>query len=219
MDACFIDAVKRMPLCFSGDIQLVRIRIIKQDLEALRRIVASGEVSVVKLKGPAPEVIRILCRIVQECMICPVIDLASVTFNGFANSMIAAIWCMAEISEFKAAHDGSISHILPVLVSGDPAVSIPAELRSGTVAVVNADGSVTLERNRVVEPLCADVRGEDTRAILPYFAVFRLRDTAGGHRHAGLGCPLPYVLHSGCERVLLHTALRPPKSFQIWIPS
>lgn len=75
-------------------------------------------------------------------------------------------WCMAEIREFKAAHDGSVSHILPVLVSGDPAVSIPAELRSGTVAVVNADGSVTLERNRVVEPLCADARGEDTGASL-----------------------------------------------------
>ena len=34
-------------------------------------------------------------------------------------------WCMEEIRSFKEAHGGKIDHILPVLVEGEPADSIP----------------------------------------------------------------------------------------------
>ncbi len=75
-------------------------------------------------------------------------------------------WCMAEIEEFKEAHGGSISHVLPLLVSGEPADIIPAQLRSATVAVQKADGSVVYEKDRVVEPLCADIRAESQGAAM-----------------------------------------------------
>ena len=66
-------------------------------------------------------------------------------------------WCMEEIRAFKEAHGGRIDHILPVLVSGEPANAIPSELCSEVIMV---DGCPI---ERVVEPLCCDVRADSWR--------------------------------------------------------
>lgn len=73
---------------------------------------------------------------------------------------IHSAWCMAEIREFKEAHNGSIANILPILVSGEPADIIPQELRCTNIEVTQPDGRVIVEENREVEPLCADVRAD-----------------------------------------------------------
>jgi len=74
-------------------------------------------------------------------------------------------WCMAEIRAFKEAHGGSISHILPVIISGEPADVIPAELRSERREVRLADGSVRYE-DAEVEPLCCDIRADSPKKAL-----------------------------------------------------
>ncbi len=66
-------------------------------------------------------------------------------------------WCMEEIRLFKEAHGGNVDHILPVLVSGEPADAIPDELRFESR--VGEDGMVVSEE---IEPLCCDVRGDST---------------------------------------------------------
>ena len=70
-------------------------------------------------------------------------------------------WCMAEIREFKAAHNGSIDRILPVLVSGDSAQTLPPELRRAKPAIVQEDGSIRYGEERDMHPLCVDVRPDD----------------------------------------------------------
>lgn len=109
-------------------------------------------------------------------------------------------WCMAEIETFKEAHGGSISHILPLLVSGEPADIIPAQLRSATVAVQKADGSVVYEKDRVVEPLCADIRAESQDAALKKLKTEFLRLAA-----PLLGCGYDdlYRRHARRQRQLL----------------
>ncbi len=68
-------------------------------------------------------------------------------------------WCMEEIRAFKAAHGGSIDHILPVLVSGDPQTAIPEELRFEIRTGPDGE-AVRVE----VEPLCCDVRADSVKA-------------------------------------------------------
>ena len=70
-------------------------------------------------------------------------------------------WCMEEIRLFKEHHNGSISHILPVLVSGEPQAAIPELLRR--------EESIDASGNRIeteVEPLCCDVRAESRKLSL-----------------------------------------------------
>ncbi len=74
-------------------------------------------------------------------------------------------WCMAEIRAFKEAHGGSISHILPVIISGEPSDVIPAELRTEKREVRLADGSVRCE-DIEVEPLCCDIRADSPKKAL-----------------------------------------------------
>lgn len=69
-------------------------------------------------------------------------------------------WCMEEIRRFKEAHGGSISHILPILVSGEPQDSIPDILRYEERETPGG------ERIRIeVEPLCCDVRAKNRAGV------------------------------------------------------
>lgn len=74
-------------------------------------------------------------------------------------------WCMEEISSFKEAHGGRISHILPILVDGEPNESIPDILRYETRKTVNEDGVVE-SKEVEVEPLCCDVRSDSIKGSL-----------------------------------------------------
>lgn len=74
-------------------------------------------------------------------------------------------WCMEEIKSFKKAHSGRISHILPILVDGEPSESIPDILRYETREIVNEDGTVELQEVEV-EPLCCDVRSDSVKGSL-----------------------------------------------------
>ena len=78
---------------------------------------------------------------------------------------IHSAWCMAEIREFKEAHNGSIANILPILVSGKPADIIPQELRCTNVEVTQPDGRV-VEEDREVEPLCANIQADSRSGVL-----------------------------------------------------
>lgn len=71
-------------------------------------------------------------------------------------------WCMEELHRFKQAHGGSVSHVLPVLVSGEPASILPEELLFEERAVPDAEGRPVPVRVEV-EPVCADVRAENAR--------------------------------------------------------
>lgn len=83
-------------------------------------------------------------------------------------------WCMEEIRSFKEAHGGKIDHILPVLVEGEPADSIPDILRHETRRVLRADNvEETVEVE--VEPLCCDVRAETPQASLKKLRTEMLR--------------------------------------------
>lgn len=72
-------------------------------------------------------------------------------------------WCMAEIEEFKASRNGRISHILPVIVEGEPSDILPKELLSETCERILEDGTEVTEEVEV-EPLCADVRSTSIRS-------------------------------------------------------
>lgn len=69
-------------------------------------------------------------------------------------------WCMEELKTFIQLHDGKTSHILPVLLSGDPHRVMPEELLHDKVVMVDESGnedSQTVKR----EPICADIRGKN----------------------------------------------------------
>lgn len=73
-----------------------------------------------------------------------------------------SMWCRKEIETFIQMHDRE--HVLAVLVEGEPDTSFPEELLYREVEEAQPDGSVV--RKRIpVEPLAADVRGEDHREI------------------------------------------------------
>lgn len=70
-------------------------------------------------------------------------------------------WCMEEIRLFKEAHGGKISHILPVLVSGDPSESIPELLRYESQ--IDSAGNPI---QTAVEPLCCDIRSDSVQGAI-----------------------------------------------------
>lgn len=71
-------------------------------------------------------------------------------------------WCLKEIEDFLKTHDRK--HILLVLAEGEPEESFPEILRYEEVEVTDEAGNThTLRRD--VEPLAADVRGENKKEI------------------------------------------------------
>ncbi len=76
-----------------------------------------------------------------------------------------SVWCMEEIRQFKEAHNGQTGHILVVTASGEPTEVFPEALLTERVPVVQEDGT-TLWQERIVEPLCCDVRTESTHKSL-----------------------------------------------------
>lgn len=67
-------------------------------------------------------------------------------------------WCIKEITTFLKTHDRE--HILVVLAEGEPYESFPYELTHEKITTVDADGN-TVEEEREIEPLAADVRGKN----------------------------------------------------------
>ena len=104
-----------------------------------------------------------------------------------------SLWCMEEIRMFKEAHGGHTDHILPLLVSGEPAEVFPVELLwepkrkeapvSGSEEAESGaqqgekDGTQPEEWVRI-EPLSADVRAKSTRESLKKLKVEFLRIAA-----------------------------------------
>ncbi len=126
-------------------------------------------------------------------------------------------WCMREIREFKEAHGGKISHILPVLVSGEPADILPEELLFETVEEAEpshvqtgtdqeavepeaeASGS-KVPGIREVEPLCCDVRSDSIAGSLKLLKTEFLRIAAP---LLGCGYDSLYRRHERRKRRLL----------------
>lgn len=74
-------------------------------------------------------------------------------------------WCMKEVNEFRAMHNNTNRHIIPVLFEGEPDESVPSVLRQEERDGFAADGTpVTIIEE--VEPLAADVRGETPKEQL-----------------------------------------------------
>lgn len=69
-------------------------------------------------------------------------------------------WCLKEINTFLEKHDRD--HILVVLAEGEPEESFPYELTHEKITTVDANGN-TVEEEREIEPLAADVRGKNKR--------------------------------------------------------
>lgn len=74
-----------------------------------------------------------------------------------------SLWCKKEIDTFIKLHGHD--KILAVLVEGEPEESFPEELLYREKQVLNEDGSSTIIKEQV-EPLAADVRGENKKEIL-----------------------------------------------------
>ncbi len=74
-----------------------------------------------------------------------------------------SLWCKKEIETFIAMHGRE--HVMAVLIEGEPAESFPDELLYKIEKHTLPDGTVE-EVKIPVEPLAADVRGKDKKAIL-----------------------------------------------------
>ena len=74
-------------------------------------------------------------------------------------------WCMEELREFKRLCNGKSNRIIPVLVSGEPEIVVPEDLRVEKIVTVQSDGTV-LEERREIEPLCCDVRADSIKRSL-----------------------------------------------------
>lgn len=70
-------------------------------------------------------------------------------------------WCMEELRYFRELHGNANTHILPILVEGEPADSFPALLRYEDRQVTDAYGTPSVVQV-AVEPLGADVRAESS---------------------------------------------------------
>ena len=70
-------------------------------------------------------------------------------------------WCMEEVNTFIQLHKGDTDRILTVLVDGEPHAVFPAALCSEDKEVVLPDHTIQIVK-RHVEPLCTDVRAENT---------------------------------------------------------
>lgn len=69
-------------------------------------------------------------------------------------------WCMAELEYFKSLHHGSMQHIIPLLISGEPDTSFPELLRFDA------------EKQQQVEPLAANITADTEKESMQ-----RLRST------------------------------------------
>lgn len=76
--------------------------------------------------------------------------------------LLESQWCKKEIETFIAMHGRE--RVLAVLVEGEPADSFPEALLYAEVEETQSDGSV-IKKKVPVEPLAADVRGNDKREI------------------------------------------------------
>lgn len=73
-----------------------------------------------------------------------------------------SLWCKKEIETFIALHGRE--KVLAVLIEGEPSESFPEELLYCEETVTLPDGSTKTER-RELEPLAADIRGKNRRAM------------------------------------------------------
>lgn len=73
-----------------------------------------------------------------------------------------SLWCRKEIETFISMHGRE--KILAVLVEGEPGESFPEELLYREETVTDADGTTHTERIPM-EPLAADIRGKDKKAM------------------------------------------------------
>lgn len=71
-------------------------------------------------------------------------------------------WCRKEIETFISMHGRE--KVLAVLIEGEPDESFPEELLYREETVTDADGSTHVERIPM-EPLAADIRGKDRKAM------------------------------------------------------
>lgn len=71
-------------------------------------------------------------------------------------------WCIKEIETFLKSHDRK--HILLVLAEGEPEESFPEILKYENVEITDGNGDIHIEK-RDIEPLAADVRGDNKREI------------------------------------------------------
>lgn len=94
---------------------------------------------------------------------------------------LESIWVQREVSYFVETHDRS--HVLPLLVRGEPEEAFPDILCHETIEMTDPDGNRILAE-REVEPLAGDVRGKDKKESLKKLNTEVLRLIA-----AMLGCP------------------------------
>ncbi len=99
-------------------------------------------------------------------------DLSETINNALQNSdylicictpdYLSSSWCIKEVETFLRIRDHS--HILVVLADGEPEDSFPEILTFEDVEIRDDDGTVRIER-KSIEPLAADVRGQDKKEI------------------------------------------------------
>lgn len=82
-------------------------------------------------------------------------------------ALLESKWCMAELDYFRAFHGNQNTHILPLLIEGEPKEAFPLQLRW------EEKETAAHERIRIeIEPLSADIRENSQRAML-----HRLKET------------------------------------------
>ena len=86
-------------------------------------------------------------------------------------------WCMHEIEYFKELHNGNNSKIITVLVSGNPSDVFPKSLCNELVEEIDENGNLVY-KNRVIEPLAANVTGSSTTESLKKLGTEYLRIAA-----------------------------------------
>ncbi|MBR2421111.1 MAG: TIR domain-containing protein [Oscillospiraceae bacterium] len=85
-------------------------------------------------------------------------------------------WCMTELEYFRQLHGGN-THILPILLEGEPEEVFPQILRYSTTTVLDQQGNPSTVQIEV-EPLGADVRAASIPAQLKKLRVEYLRIAA-----------------------------------------
>ncbi len=74
-------------------------------------------------------------------------------------------WCMEEINQFKALHNGTNENIITLLVEGEPDEVFPRELCT-TLETHELDDGTTSSQEVVVEPLAANITANTSRERL-----------------------------------------------------
>ncbi len=75
---------------------------------------------------------------------------------------IESLWVQREIETFLEYRDAS--HVLAVLIEGEPSEAFPPQLCTTKQQIMAEDGTVTYEE-KAIEPLAADVRGSSKKEI------------------------------------------------------